>query len=106
MFAFSIVCMVILAATQPAIPALLKPMLDGSFIDKDLGVVQQMAALMVLVFAVRGLAAYFSAVSMAWVAGKLVFDLRSQMGHADFQSNLRRNPSDRCWNTGADHYYR
>jgi subfamily B ATP-binding cassette protein MsbA len=79
MFAFSIVCMVILAATQPAIPALLKPMLDGSFIDKDLGVVQQMAALMVLVFAVRGLAAYFSAVSMAWVAGKLVFDLRSQM---------------------------
>jgi len=71
--------MVVLAATQPAIPALLKPMLDGSFVEKDLSIVQQMAALMVLVFFIRGLASYGSAVIMAWVAGKLVLDLRTQM---------------------------
>ena len=79
MFACSLGCMVVLAATQPAIPALLKPMLDGSFVEKDLSIVQQMAALMVLVFFIRGLASYGSAVIMAWVAGKLVLDLRTQM---------------------------
>ena len=79
MFACAIGCMVILAGTQPAIPALLKPMLDGSFVDKDLTIVQQMAALMVLVFLIRGLASYGSAFIMAWVAGKLVLDLRTQM---------------------------
>jgi len=79
MFACSLACMVVLAVSQPAIPALLKPMLDGSFVDKDLGIVQQMAALMVLVFFVRGLASYGSAVIMASVAGKLVLDLRIQM---------------------------
>ena len=79
MFAFALACMVVTSATQPAIPALLKPMLDGSFVDKDLGVVQQMAVLLVLVFFIRGVASYGGAVSMAWVGGKLVLDLRTQM---------------------------
>ena len=34
-FLISIISMVILAATDPAIPALMKPMLDGAFIEKD-----------------------------------------------------------------------
>lgn len=79
MFAVSMLCMVVLAASQPAIPALLKPMLDGSFVDKDLDIVAKMAALMVLVFFIRGLASYLSAITMASVAGRLVLDLRTEM---------------------------
>ena len=78
-FALSLVAMVVLALTEPALPALLKPMLDGSFVDKDLNTVNLMAVLLVVLFGVRGLSAYLSAVGLQWVAGKLVMDLRNLM---------------------------
>ena len=68
-----------LAATEPALPALLKPTLDDGFVRKDLDTVALMAVMLVLVFFIRGVAAYASAVSMAWVAGKVVMDLRNRM---------------------------
>ena len=34
-FAISIFAMAVTAATEPLLPALLKPMLDGTFIHKD-----------------------------------------------------------------------
>jgi len=78
-FAGAIVAMVVLAATEPAIPALLKPTLDGSFVDKDMEAVRLMAVLFVVVFLVRGLAAYASQVALAWVASRVVMDLREHM---------------------------
>ena len=35
MFALSILAMVMVAATEPMLPALMKPLLDGSFVSKD-----------------------------------------------------------------------
>jgi subfamily B ATP-binding cassette protein MsbA len=78
-FTVAIVAMVVLAATEPAIPALLKPTLDGSFVHKDMSIVGLMATLFVVVFLIRGAAAYVSALAMAWVAGKVVMDLRNAM---------------------------
>ncbi|MEM7251070.1 MAG: lipid A export permease/ATP-binding protein MsbA [Pseudomonadota bacterium] len=79
MFAVSIGAMVVLAATQPAVPALLKPMLDGSFVHKDLGLVNTMALLLVVVFAVRGICSYFGAIALEYVAGRVVMALRGEM---------------------------
>ena len=78
-FMAAIVAMIVLAATEPAVPALLKPTLDDGFLAKDLGTVALMSVLLVLIFLVRGLAAYTSAFTMAWVAGKVVMDLRLRM---------------------------
>jgi len=78
-FAMSLAAMVVLAATEPAIPALLGPMTDGSFVEKDLDMAALMAVLLVGVFLVRGTAAFVSSVTLAWVAGKLVMDLRTRM---------------------------
>ena len=78
-FAGALVAMVVLAATEPALPALLKPMLDGSFVDKDLATVNLMAVLLVLLFGVRGLSAFLSTVGLQWVAGRVVMDLRNLM---------------------------
>jgi len=80
-FAAALAAMVVLAATEPAIPALLKPALDGSFVEKDLGAVTLMAVALVLIFLVRGLASFGSAVAMSWVASRLVMDLRRAMLH-------------------------
>ncbi|MDX1433338.1 MAG: lipid A export permease/ATP-binding protein MsbA, partial [Gammaproteobacteria bacterium] len=78
-FVLALIAMVILAATEPAIPALLKPTLDGSFVEKDLEAVTVMSLLIVVVFLVRGLAAFGSAMALAWVGGRVVKDLREQM---------------------------
>ena len=78
-FVLGIGALVVLAATEPALPALLKPTLDDGFVDKDLDTVAFMAVIVVVVFFIRGLAAYASAFSMAWVAGKVVMDLRNRM---------------------------
>ena len=78
-FLLSIVSMIVLAATDPAIPALMQPMLDGAFIEKDPKVVTIIPILFIVLFAVRGIASYISGVSLHWVANKVIMDLRQAM---------------------------
>lgn len=78
-FLVAILSMVVLAITEPAIPALLKPTFDSSFVEKDLDTVALMAVLVVVLFLIRGLSSYLSALTLAWVASKVVMDLRTRM---------------------------
>ncbi len=78
-FLASLLSMAVLAATEPAIPALLKPTIDGSFVEKDLSAVSAMAMLLVLVFLVRGASGFAGAVTLTWVSSRLVIDLRARM---------------------------
>lgn len=78
-FLLSIVSMIILAATDPAIPALMQPLLNGAFIDKDPETIKLMPFLFVGLFAIRGIAAYVSNLSLNWVAYKVIMDLRQAM---------------------------
>ncbi len=78
-FLISIISMVILAATDPAIPALMQPMLDGAFIEKDPSIMTIVPILFVVLFAIRGLSSYISGVSLHWVANKVIMDLRQAM---------------------------
>jgi subfamily B ATP-binding cassette protein MsbA len=79
MFGLAVLTMVILAATEPALPILLKPTLDGSFVDKDLSSVGLMAGLIIVLFVVRGAATFSTTMALTWVGGKVVMDLRNQM---------------------------
>jgi subfamily B ATP-binding cassette protein MsbA len=78
-FALSIIGMVVTALTEPAFPALLKPLLDGSFVHKEGGLLQWLPALIVGLFLVRGIASYASDYAIGWVANKVVMDLRNGM---------------------------
>ena len=71
--------MIVLAATDPAIPALMQPMLDGAFIEKDPDIITIIPILFIVLFAVRGLASYISGVSLHWVANRVIMDLRQAM---------------------------
>ena len=57
-FAISIVGMLIFAATEPVFAAMIKPLLDGSFVDRDPDVVRTMPILLILLFLVRGVAGF------------------------------------------------
>ncbi len=78
-FLVSILAMVVTAATEPAFAALLKPMLDGSFVEKDPETMRWMPILIVLIFVVRGVATYASSYTISWVSNKVVMDLRELM---------------------------
>ncbi|TPW11498.1 MAG: ATP-binding cassette subfamily B bacterial MsbA, partial [Halothiobacillaceae bacterium] len=78
-FAISIVAMVVMAITEPALPAIMKPLLDGSFVNKDPELISIMPFLLIGLFAIRGIATYVSTVAIAWVANKVVLDIREEM---------------------------
>ncbi|MGH8120264.1 MAG: lipid A export permease/ATP-binding protein MsbA, partial [Gammaproteobacteria bacterium] len=79
MFLISITSMVILAATSPAVAALLKPMMDGAFLNKDPHTMVMVPLLFVLLFVVRGFADFSSGAALHWVATRVVTDLRAEM---------------------------
>ena len=69
----------VVAATEPALPALMQPLLDGSFVDKDPFLMTWLPAMIVGLFMVRGLAGYVSDYAFAWVGNRVVMDLRVEM---------------------------
>ena len=78
-FAGSVVAMTIVAATEPAIPALAKPLLDKSFVTKDSEFIHWMPLLIVGIMLVRGVASFVSDYSLQWTAQKVIADLRRGM---------------------------
>jgi subfamily B ATP-binding cassette protein MsbA len=78
-FAFSILTLVVVAATEPAFPALLKPLLDGNFVQKQAPLLTWLPLLIIAIFLLRGLASLLSGYAAGWVANKVVLDLRNEM---------------------------
>ena len=78
-FAASIVGTAIAAASEPLLPALLKPMLDGTFVQKDDFVIRWAPLIIILIFLVRGIAGFVASYAINWVGNKVVMDLRGEM---------------------------
>jgi subfamily B ATP-binding cassette protein MsbA len=78
-FAFSVVTLIVVAATEPAFPALLKPLLDGNFLHRQGPLLAWLPLLIIAIFLVRGLASLLSGYAAGWVANKVVMDLRNEM---------------------------
>ncbi|MHB1116653.1 lipid A export permease/ATP-binding protein MsbA [Sideroxydans sp.] len=78
-FAISILGMVVAAATEPLLPALLKPFLDGTFVHKDAAVMHWAPVFILVIFFVRGIATFFGSYAIHWVGNKVVMDLRAEM---------------------------
>lgn len=69
----------IAALTEPALPAMMKPLLDGTFVDKDPWLMTWMPVLLVGLFLVRGSANFIENYCSNWVASRVVLDLRDAM---------------------------
>jgi subfamily B ATP-binding cassette protein MsbA len=78
-FALALLGMMIVAATEAALPAVLKPLLDGTFVDKDVRIMKWMPAVIVAIVIVRGLGEFVAQYSINWVGNRVVMDLRSAM---------------------------
>jgi len=78
-FAVAIGFTVFLAATEPAIPYLMEPLMDKAFVERDERYMFWMPIALLALYVVRGFSAFISRVAFQWVAGKVVLDLRKEM---------------------------
>ncbi len=79
MFGLAIVGMLIFAVTEPLFAALIKPLLDGSFVERDPDVVRLMPIVLVGLIALRGVADFVNTYCLKWVGRRVVADLRQAM---------------------------
>ncbi|MBK8537147.1 MAG: hypothetical protein IPL59_19835 [Candidatus Competibacteraceae bacterium] len=78
-FAIAIIGTAAAAATEPMIPALIQPLLDGSFVNKDPHSIRLIPLLLVAVFIVRGVADFIGKLAMEWICSPVVMDLRNAL---------------------------
>ncbi|MEN9316904.1 MAG: lipid export ATP-binding/permease protein MsbA [Pseudomonadota bacterium] len=89
-FGLALVGMVLAAATEPMLPALMKPLLDQGFVDKS-GMQPWVLPLAIVgIFVLRGIATFTSNYALAWVSNKVLVDIRAEM----FAHMLRLPASD------------
>src|SRR5688572_11595350 len=78
-FVLAIFGMMVTAATEPMLPALMKPLVEGTFVARDPVVMEWLPVAVVAVFALRGIASFLAAYGIGWVGTRVVNDLRNAM---------------------------
>ncbi len=77
--ALSVLAMVVAAALEPVLPALLKPLVDQNLIAKNTETQWWVPVALVLSFMAKGVAEYVANVASQWIANKAITDLRRQV---------------------------
>ena len=78
-FLLAVFAMAVLALTSPAIAALFKNITEGVFGHSEVDLLTLVVIPLVLVFVVAAVSSYVSRYALAWVADRLVMDLRVEM---------------------------
>jgi subfamily B ATP-binding cassette protein MsbA len=75
-FLLSVVGMAVVAMSEVGFAALLKPIMDGGFVQRDDTMIRLIPALLMGVFMARAVGAFTDQYCIAWVGRRLIFDLR------------------------------
>ena len=78
-FVLAVLAMILFAATDTGFAALMKPMLDGNFVERDPRTVKLVPLALVALFLFRGLAGFVSRYGMSWIGRRVIQTLREQM---------------------------
>ena len=78
-FFFAIIGMIVVAATQPGLPYLIKGITDQGFIAKDDSYIRMIPVYLILLFVIRGIATFASQFGIYWVGRRVIFDIRREM---------------------------
>lgn len=79
LFALSLLALAVAAATEPAFARLMKPLVDGGFVERDPERMIWTPVAIVGLFLLRGLTSFINDYSTTWLAGHLVMRLREEM---------------------------
>jgi len=75
-FILGIVLVIAFSLTTPGVAMLMKPLLDGSFVERDPVYILWTPIALIVIFAVRGLAAYLNSLCFSWMTSKVVYDIQ------------------------------
>lgn len=75
----AMVCMALTAASETGFAALMKPLLDGSFVERDPSVIRWAPFALIGIFLVRGITGFISGYFMAYVGRLVIKTLRGEM---------------------------
>ncbi len=78
-FVIAAVALGFVGMTEALFAMLIKPLIDGSFVQKDPTIITMAPLALILLFLVRGVASYLSDYWMMWVARQVINTLRGQM---------------------------
>ena len=78
-FALSIVSMVVVAAMAAAFAALMKPLMDDGFINRDAATIQWIPFAVIGIYLVRAVAAFVSTYGVSWIGRNIILELRREM---------------------------
>ncbi len=78
-FLFATLVMVAYSATDAGFAALMKPMLDESFVARDREMIRLIPVALILLFLFRGVTGFVSTYGMSWVGRRVIERLRSEM---------------------------
>lgn len=97
-FVITALAMIVFAATDTGFAALMKPMLDGNFIEHDPDTVKLVPLALIALFMFRGLAGFLSRYGMSWIGRKIIQVLRRELFHQLLRlpsQYFDRNPAGR-----------
>jgi subfamily B ATP-binding cassette protein MsbA len=78
-FAVSIVGMILVAGTDTALAAYMKPLMDEGFVNRDPDTIRQLPLLLVGIFVVRVFAIFISMYCISWIGRRVILVLRERM---------------------------
>ncbi|WP_455365261.1 ABC transporter permease, partial [Kaarinaea lacus] len=78
-FILAIIGMALTAATETTLAAILKPLLDDGFVEKDPDIIRLIPYALLGIAFLRGVGGFLSNYYMAWISRSVVRDMRSQI---------------------------
>ena len=78
-FIISILAMAMFAVTDTAFAALIKPLLDGTFVEKDPDTIRLFPFVLIGLFLLRSIAGFVSTYGIAWVGRNVIKKIRQEM---------------------------
>ncbi len=79
MFALAAVGMVLLSATAGGFAAVMKPLVDEGFVNRDPGMMRIIPLVIVGLFILRGLATVMAEYTTTWISRRVIFDVRNSV---------------------------
>lgn len=74
-----VISMLIYAASETGMAAIMKPLMDGSFVEKDPTMIKLLPLVLIGIFLIRGLANFLTTYGLGWIARNVIKTLREEM---------------------------
>lgn len=74
-----VVTMIVYAGTETGVAALMKPLMDGSFVERDPQTIKLIPLAIISLFLIRGLADFLTTYGLGWISRNVIKTLREEM---------------------------